>query len=71
MRETNTEFITRIMEVGCPTGALIQPFVIEALTRYAQQVAESPAIADTALLSGEAWKETGEWLLSEINKRYD
>ena len=37
--ETNTEFIERIMNF-CPHGALIQAFVLEALNRYAEQVAD-------------------------------
>lgn len=67
--ETNTEFITRIMEEGCPTGALIQPFVIEALSKYASACSVTP-IPDGGLVDPEAWMETAQWLKSELEKKY-
>jgi hypothetical protein len=67
--ETNVEFVTRIMEF-CPKGALGQAFVIEAIARYAGQVAAAPAFKDNDLLSGEAWKEIGVWLKGELDAKY-
>ena len=32
--ETNEQFIARIMSFGCPTGPLIQAFIIQALRTY-------------------------------------
>ena len=67
--ETNVEFVTRVMEF-CPKGALAQAFVIEAIARYAGQVAVAPAFKDNDLLSGEAWKEIGVWLKGELDTKY-
>lgn len=63
--ETNVEFVTRMMEF-CPTGALSQAFIIEAIGRYAKLVAENPPIPDTDFLSGEAWKRTGDWINAQM-----
>lgn len=70
-REDNIAFINRIMSFGCPTGPLIQPFIIVALEKYAESVAAADAAdMDSAVLSGEAWKATGEWLNAEIKARF-
>ena len=50
-RESNIEFLTRIMEYS-PHGALVQAFVMEAITQYAHKVSEAEGIPDTAYLSG-------------------
>lgn len=68
--ETNEEFLVRIMNYGCPHGALVQPFVIEALMRYARDVAAAPAFEGNAFVSGEAWKRVGVWLLGELEAKY-
>lgn len=68
-RETNTEFITRVMEFGCPTGALIQPFIIEAISVAAHRFSKDP-IMDGGLIDPEAWMETAQWLKSELEKKY-
>lgn len=66
--ETNSEFIDRIMSF-CPTGALVQAFVLEALRRYAEDVADPAVqIPDTPLLSGQAWKRTGVWVLDQVEQ---
>lgn len=70
LRETNTEFVTRVMTVGCPTGALIQAFVIEALTRYADDVVESTDVWDNGLISHDTWKKTAAFLKAELDKKY-
>jgi len=67
--ETNTEFVTRIMQVGCPTGALVQPFIIEAIRRYAAEYAVNP-IPENGLISPDAWMETAQWSSSELEKKY-
>lgn len=41
--ETNEQFIARIMNFGCPTGPLIQAFVIQSLRKYAEAVSDAPA----------------------------
>lgn len=68
-RETNEEFIARVMNYGCPTGALIQPFIIEALTQYAARCSVEP-IPENGLIDPEAWMETAQWLKSELGKKY-
>lgn len=69
--ETNTEFIARVMEFGCPTGPLVQPFIMYAVEYYAQAVSRVDAAElDNGLFSGEAWKATGAWLESELAKHY-
>lgn len=67
--ETNTEFITRIMEHGCPTGALVQPFIIEAISVAAHRFSKDP-IMDGGFIDPEAWMETAQWLKSELEKKY-
>lgn len=58
------------MEFGCPTGALIQPFVIQAIESYSKQViAAGPAHFDSDLLSGEAWVATAKHALTMIEER--
>ena len=68
-RETNEEFIVRIMNYGCPTGALIQPFIIEALTQYSARCSVEP-IPENGLIDPEAWMETAHWLKEELEKKY-
>ena len=68
-RETNEEFIVRIMNFGCPTGALIQPFIIEALSVAAHRFSKEP-IPDGGLIDPEVWMETAQWLKSELEKKY-
>lgn len=69
--ETNTEFVTRLMEEGGTTsGALIQPFVLEAVRIYAEQVRAGPASHfGNAMISGEAWKRAAEDALAMLQDR--
>ena len=67
--ETNTEFVNRIMTVGCPTGSLIQIMVIEALAQYAENYSVNP-IPNSGLVDAEAWMETAQWLKSEMERKY-
>ena len=70
-RETNTEFLARVMDFGCPTGPLVQPFVLYAVEFYCKAVSQTDvAKLDNGLFSGEAWKATGAWLESELAKHY-
>lgn len=53
--KTHAEFIHDLIEFS-PYGPLVQAFVLEAISRYADQVAcASPAQFDSAMLSGRAW----------------
>ena len=69
--ETNEEFITRIMNWGCPTGALVQPFIIQALTTYSNMVINAgPKECDSSMLSGEAWVATAAFMKKELDAKY-
>lgn len=69
--ETNEEFITRVMNFGCPTGGLIQPFLIEALYHYCEAVIKAePVETENGFLAPGAWKRTAEWLKSELDAQY-
>ena len=39
-QENNTEFVQRLMTEGCPTGGLVQAFVLQALEAYAMTDAD-------------------------------
>lgn len=67
-RETNVEFVTRIMEF-CPHGALIQAFVMEALEVYCRLVKDAPpGTFDNGLLAEGVWLRLGAWLEDELAK---
>lgn len=69
VRETNIEFVTRIMESGSP---LRQAFIIEAISRYAAQCATLPAETfDTPYLSGAAWLDVAKAINFEVVKRFN
>jgi hypothetical protein len=69
--ETNEEFLSRIMTYGCPTGSLIQSFVVQALTTYTDMVITAgPEQFSSSFLNGDAWTDTAEWLKQELDKKY-
>ena len=69
--ETNEEFIARIMSWGCPTGPMIQMFVIEALGAYCAHIKEvGTGWPDTYVISPKAWETTAEWLGEELAMKY-
>jgi hypothetical protein len=72
LRETNSEFIQRVMNVGCPTGGLVQPFIVEALVSYCINVKDSDGSdwPSNGFISYEAWKNTATWLLAELEAKY-
>lgn len=70
-RETNSEFIERVMSFGCPTGGLIQVFVIEALYHYCEDVIRAkPEETENGFLAPGAWRRTAEWLKTELDNKY-
>lgn len=70
--ETNEEFLARLMPSGGPTGMLIQPFVITALQKYAEQcIAAGPDKFTSALLHGPAWVETAKFVLKETKQHIE
>lgn len=53
--ETNTQFVTRMMEFS-NYGALAQLFVLEALRNWSEKVAAAdPTKVETGFISGAAW----------------
>lgn len=70
-RETNVEFVTRIMEFA-PTGAMAQMFVIEAMGRYAKEIskADLSAWSENSIIHPAAWKHTADFILEELEQKY-
>ena len=68
-RETNTEFVTRLMEYA-KTGPLMQAVIITGLQYYASQVVAQPASKfDSAFLNGQAWVNCAVELKRELEER--
>ncbi len=54
-RKTNVQALTDMMEVS-NYGALAQVFILEAISRYADDVAEAdPSAMSNPMISGRAW----------------
>ena len=54
-RKTNTQFLKHLMEFS-RSGPLMQAFVLEAVSKYADRCAAAdPADFDSPLMSGAAW----------------
>ncbi len=70
LRETNIEFVKRVMEFGCPTGMMIQAFVVEALTQYSKEVLASTEEWDNGLIDHTVWRKTAQFLKTELDKKY-
>ncbi len=69
-RETNVEFMTRIMEF-CPHGALGQAFVMEALRGYCSLIEEATdEECDSGFMATGTWKRIGKWLQGELDARF-
>lgn len=71
-RETNIEFLTRIMEFS-PNGAMTQMFVMDAVIKQAQLVADADLSSwpENHIISGPAWQSTARNILTELkNKGY-
>ena len=67
-RETNTQFVARIMERS-KSGPLAQLFVIEAVRRYAEACAKAdPAKMDVGFITGAQWKRTAEEIHVEVTR---
>lgn len=65
--KTNQQFVMDLMSFG-PHGPLSELFVIEALRRYAADVAAAPPMKDNAMFSGQAWRTTGQHIDAAIAK---
>lgn len=71
MKKDNEQFVAELMTGSCPTGPMSQVFIIEAIRRYAEQVANAITIPDSSMLSGAAWKATGQHIHNLMTQRLD
>ena len=71
-RETNVEFVTRLMEFA-PTGAMSQLFVTDALIKRAEYVvdreADILAAMENHILDAQAWVAIAKWIKEQIEAR--
>lgn len=74
-RENNTEFVTRLMDYA-QSGPLMQMFIIQALSTFAELVIESAEdgdlhkeMADNSFISPEAWLACAKELRCEMEQR--
>lgn len=71
VRETNDEVIARLMNFS-KHGALMQAFIIDALTRAADfAAAQPPSRYDSGLISGTAWVNTAKELKAELDRHLE
>lgn len=69
-RETNTEFLTRVMEFS-RSGALMQAFILHGLDAFARRVAAlKPSECETTMVSGTAWHRCATELKAELEERF-
>lgn len=69
-RRTNVQWVKHAMEYS-KFGALSQAFIMEAIGRYANQIAElDPARLDSALISGEAWVGVAKEIKASLDAHY-
>ncbi|MNK96394.1 hypothetical protein D3C87_1166730 [compost metagenome] len=69
--QTNVEFVVDLMEFSAH-GALIQAFVLQALTQFAEKVAATdPEALDTGLVSGQAWHGCALEVQRKLKQRFD
>ena len=69
--QTNVEFVVDLMEFSA-YGALIQAFVLQALTQYAQKVAATdPEALGTGLVRGPAWHGCALEVQRKLRQRFD
>ena len=72
--QTNDEFMHYLMTSGsCPTGALSQCFIIDAIIKHADRVVDN---ADecrekmkNSFIHPEGWIKTAEWIKRELDQR--
>jgi len=73
-RKTNTEIVTEFMDF-CPTGALGQMFVIDALRKFSDKiVAEEAQVLEqmaNGFVDGAAWVATAKALKAHLDAAYN
>lgn len=68
--ETNTEFITRVMDFA-KSGPLMQAFVIQALTSYSEDVmSASDAQLENPMVHPDAWRRCAVEMQQELENKY-
>jgi hypothetical protein len=68
-REYNDEFIQRIMNFGCPAGALMHGFILEGLRMYAEEcIKAGPKKFDSGFMNGRAWLACAQFYLDELKE---
>jgi hypothetical protein len=69
--QTNTEFITELMEYS-KYGGLAQVFIIEAIRYYSEQVAKSnpTSVEDNQLISPKLWRAVATEVHEKLQKKY-
>lgn len=69
--QTNEEFLVHLLNFGCPTGALIQPFVMTALEDYSKRVISEPQVeVVNSFVAAGAWHRTAEHVKSQLDAKY-
>lgn len=63
--KTNIQKVTHLMNFGA--NPLIQPFVIEAIIRYAKDVMKSEPWPENYFIDFQAWKQCAEAALQELD----
>lgn len=62
--KTNVQKINDLMNFG--PNPLVQPFIIEAIIRYAKETMQAQPWPDTFLIDFDAWKSCAEGCLREL-----
>ena len=66
--KTNVQIINGLM-THSQQGVLMQAFIIEAISNYANQTKVSPAWANEGFISEAAWRACADEALDAINNR--
>lgn len=67
---TNDAFMKELMNFG-PTGALQQVFILQAITKYAEQVAQATLEElESPFVNPAAWQATAKHILKRYSENY-
>lgn len=72
--QTNTAFVKQLMEHS-EHGALAQIFIIDAITKHAQRIAETPieklrtAFGDASFISADVWQAVAKEIKRKLDSR--
>lgn len=66
--KTNIQLVTDLM-THSKQGVLMQAFIIEAVSNYANQTKVSPAWSEQSFISEAAWRACADEALDAINNR--